>query len=38
MIDFLIGLLLGVPIGFLIGLYLRDEFRWLATLVRRRWH
>jgi hypothetical protein len=33
--DFLIGLIVGVPIGTLIGLYLPDEWRWLVVTVRR---
>jgi hypothetical protein len=33
--DFLIGLVVGTPIGILIGLYLPDEWRWFKVTVRR---
>jgi hypothetical protein len=33
--DFLIGLVVGMPIGILIGIYLPDEWRWLTTIGRR---
>jgi hypothetical protein len=34
--DFLIGLVVGMPIGILIGIYLPDEWRWLTRRVGRK--